>query len=133
MLSPVTIRIRHHYYDYKRGSRPASDLLVDPEMARQNAEGYNFLEHATAQAGHARVLEDLPDDKWKDLLRGKLAGRAEDVAAQIRRTLEEHGEIFEVVMYLHVDSPRLKSEQVIESFATRVRPLLNEQVASSPL
>jgi 5,10-methylenetetrahydromethanopterin reductase len=124
MQSPLSIRIRHHYYDYKRGSRPESDLLVDPETARQIAEGYNFLEHATSKAEHSQVLLSLPDEQWKHLLRGKMAGSPEEVAERIRQTVEQYEEIFEVVMYLHVDSPRLTSSQVIKTFAERVRPLL---------
>lgn len=115
--------IRHRYYDYRRGAVTEEELGLDVAVARRVAEEYNFLEHATPGA-HARLLDRVPERVWKE---GMLVGTPEEVAQELRQTLARHPEIKQVVLHLPVATPRLSIEDVLEGFATKVRPRLAAQ------
>jgi hypothetical protein len=113
--------LRHNYYDYKRGGLKEDELPVPVEFARRIAEEYNFLEHATAEAHHGKLLDQVPDKVFKEVL----AGTPHEVAAVIRQALESYPEIAEVVLHIPVGTGRLSVADVLRNFATKVRPLLN--------
>ena len=113
--------LRHNYYDYKRGGLKEDELPVPVELARRIAEEYNFLEHATAEAHHGKLLDQVPDKVFKRVL----AGSPKEVAAIIRQTLDSYPEIQEVVLHIPVGTKRLGAADVIRNFATKVKPLLN--------
>ncbi len=121
-LAPrVTSNMRHLYYDYKRGIVGEKDLPLAVDLLRQIAEEYNFLEHATAGAEHAKLLEQVPDEVIR---RGLLAGSPRAVADTIRRVVETHPEIRQVVLHIPVGTPRLSLVDILRTFANEVKPLL---------
>jgi 5,10-methylenetetrahydromethanopterin reductase len=113
--------LRHAYYDYKRGAVKEDEMPVPVEFARRIAEEYNFLEHATAEAHHGKLLDQVPDKVFKQVL----AGSPEEVAPIIRQTLESYPEIEQVVLHIPVGTGRLSVADVLRNFTTKVRPLLN--------
>jgi 5,10-methylenetetrahydromethanopterin reductase len=113
--------LRHNYYDYKRGGLREDELPVPVEFARRIAEEYNFLEHATAEAHHGKLLDQVPDKVFKQVL----AGSPKEVAAIIRQALESYPEIEQVVLHIPVGTGRLTVADVLRNFATQVKPLLN--------
>lgn len=118
----IASNLRHLYYDYKRGMVREDELPVPVELACRIAEEYNFLEHATAGAEHAKLLDDLPDDVFK---RGLLAGSPREVAEMIRRVVDTYPEIRQVVLHIPVGTPRLSLVDILRTFATEVKPLLS--------
>ena len=113
--------LRHNYYDYRRGGLKEDELPVPMELARRIAEEYNFLEHATAEAHHGKLLDQVPDKVFKRVL----AGSPKEVASVIRQTVDSFPEIQEVVLHIPVGTKRLGAADVIRNFAMKVKPLLN--------
>ncbi len=113
--------LRHAYYDYKRGGIKEEEMPVPVEFARRIAEEYNFLEHATAEAHHGKLLDQVPDKVFKQLL----AGSPQEVAAVLRQVLDSYPEIEQVVLHIPVGTQRLGVADVIRNFAAKVKPLLN--------
>ena len=113
--------LRHAYYDYKRGVTREDELPVPVDFARRIAEEYNFLEHATAEAHHGKLLDQVPDKVFKQLL----AGSPQEVAAVLRQVLDSYPEIEQVVLHIPVGTKRLGAADVIRNFAKKVKPLLN--------
>lgn len=121
-LSPrMASTLRHAYYDYKRGVIQEDELPVPLELARRIAEEYNFLEHASSEAHHGKLLGQVPDKVFKQVL----AGSPQEVAAVLRQVLDSYPEINQVVLHVPVGTPRLSVADVIRNFATKVKPLLN--------
>ncbi|MBI2988249.1 MAG: LLM class flavin-dependent oxidoreductase [Deltaproteobacteria bacterium] len=121
-LAPrIASGIRHAYYDYKRGSIQKERLPVPLELARQVAEEYNFLEHATAGAEHSKLLDQVPDKVFRE---GHLAGSPREVAETVRRVVDTYPEIRQVVLHIPVGTARLSLGDILRSFATEVKPLL---------
>jgi len=113
--------LRHAYYDYKRGVTREDELPVPVDFARRIAEEYNFLEHATAEAHHGKLLDQVPDKVFKQLL----AGSPQEVAAVLRQVLDSYPIIEQVVLHIPVGTKRLGAADVIRNFASKVKPLLN--------
>ncbi len=107
----------------QRGAMGAEEVPVELELAKQITEGYQWLEHASAGASHARRLLDYPDDQWRQWLKGQFIGTPEEVREVVREGLK-HDCIQEVVLGLHVSTEQLSVEQNMEAFAKRVRPFL---------
>ena len=121
-LTPrIASSMRHYYYDFKAGIFNEGELPVPVDLARRIAEEYDFLEHATAGAGHGKLLDQLPDAVFR---RGYLAGTPREVAGILRRVLDDHPEIDHVVLHVPPGTSRLSLENILKSFATEVRPLL---------
>ncbi len=122
-LSQIATLIRERYRMYQRGAMGAEDVPVELELAKQITEGYQWLEHASAGASHARRLLDYPDDQWRQWLKGQFIGTPQEVREVVREGLK-HDCIQEVVLGLHVSTEQLSVEQNMEAFAKRVRPFL---------
>lgn len=122
-LSQISTFIRERYRLYLHGGMGAEEMPVDVDLARRIAEDYDWLEHASAQARHGKMLMDYPDDEWRKWLKGQFVGKPEEVIQVIREGLK-HECIQEVVLGLHVSTERLSVEQNMEAFAKRVRPFL---------
>jgi 5,10-methylenetetrahydromethanopterin reductase len=118
--------IRHKYYDYKRGSRTADDVGIPIDLAQRVAEEYNFLEHATADVHHGHLLDEIPNHVWKQ---GILAGTPEEAAETINRVTSKYPQIKEVVLHFPVATKRVTIESMLELFATRSVPRLQQAVA----
>jgi 5,10-methylenetetrahydromethanopterin reductase len=115
--------IRHLYYDFRRGALTEEQLGLDVEVARRVAEEYRFLDHATAGAEHGKLLDAIPDAVWKQ---GQLVGTPDDVRRQLQQTLATYPQIRQVVLHMPVSTPRLRREDILETFASEVRPRLND-------
>jgi 5,10-methylenetetrahydromethanopterin reductase len=113
--------MRHYYYDFKAGLFKDNELPVPVDLARRIAEEYDFLDHATAGAGHGKLLDEVPDTVFR---RGHLAGTPREVAEILGRTLDTYPEISRVVLHIPPGTPRLSMEDILKSFATEVKPLL---------
>ena len=122
-LSQISTFIRERYRLYLQGGMGAEELPVDIDLARRITESYDWLEHASAQAGHGKMLLDYSDDEWRKWLKGQFIGKPEEVIQIIREGLKYEC-IQEVVLGLHVSTERLSVEQNMEAFAKRVRPFL---------
>jgi alkanesulfonate monooxygenase SsuD/methylene tetrahydromethanopterin reductase-like flavin-dependent oxidoreductase (luciferase family) len=121
-LAPrIASSLRHYYYDFKAGVFKQDQLPVSVDLARRIAEEYDFLEHATAGAGHGRLLDEVPDAVFQ---RGHLAGSPREVAETLRRVLDAYPEIRRVVLHIPPGTARLSMEDILKSFATEVKPLL---------
>jgi alkanesulfonate monooxygenase SsuD/methylene tetrahydromethanopterin reductase-like flavin-dependent oxidoreductase (luciferase family) len=121
--------IRHRYYDFRRGALTEEELGLDVEVAQRVAEEYKFLEHATAGAEHGKLLARVPDAVWKD---GQLVGTPDEVLQQLQQTLTQYPQIRQVVLHMPVSTPRLRREEILETFARDVRPRLNGPTTYSP-
>jgi len=122
-LSQAATFIRERYLIYRRGGMGPEDVPVDLKLAERIAESYDWLEHASAGASHARVLLDYPVDQWRQWLKGQFIGTPEEVRQVVQQGLE-HPCVREVVLGLHVGTDHLSVEQNMEAFAKRVRPFL---------
>lgn len=121
MAPRLASRIRHKYYDYKRGSRAEADIGVPVELAARIANEYDFLEHATADVKHGHLLDEVPDELWRE---GIVSGTPEEAATQLNRVLGKYPQIQEVVLHFPVATEKVTIESMLELFTRRTRPLL---------
>jgi 5,10-methylenetetrahydromethanopterin reductase len=122
-LAPrLASNVRHAYYDYRRGSLKEDELPVPVEVARKIAEEYNFLEHATANAEHGKLLEQVPEAFWR---RGILAGTPAEAQAVLQRVLQDYPVFRQVVLHLPVGTRRLSIDTIMQTFAREVLPAVS--------
>jgi len=123
MAASVSMGIASRYRCFCKGAIREEELGVEMELARRVAEAYDPVEHATSNSRAARIVLEQPDEVWNELIKSSLIGTPEEVAKRIRDALATTA-IGEIVISPRLSTKHMPVEAIIETFATKVRPLV---------
>ena len=127
MAASMSVRIAGTYRALRDGRVREGDLVVDIDLARRVHELFDHVEHAVGNSRAAQLVLQQPDELWKEWVKSSLIGTPEEVAERMRPAFE-HEAVSDIVISPRLSVGRLSVESIMETFATKVRPLLSGAV-----